>query len=627
VGASGWRAQGRPVLCRYRFLGSPVRIEPCFIGPKRIEVCLSCRMAASDIQDRSDGNYVIRLQRLFAWFTTRRGSLFVVIGLTLFGLGLRLWRLDSEPMHVDELLQAGHVSAGWGELAGLAYRYDATPLDYFIGKLAVTIGPTTDFTQRLPAVVFGAATIGVVGTMVIRSGHRLGGVLAAAFIAVSPFLVRMSQFARPYALPVFFVAVTLAIYQHWSLGGKTRRTAVWFSGVGALAIISRPTMPVLALAVLGLLSLSIGLIRDGLHPKRLVQRDPLALGVLPALFLFVWVPNLLMMRASGSGGWLVDCWQCDKWDRLATGVERFGELGEVTMRPLSLNLLLFLSAALLIFPSVRRELGATKSIWAPLVITAPAFALVHALALRPGLLFVDRYLVFLPIGMAVYFAIALSGLLHSSRLLAQPGKLLVRMTVLISVVLALNAMLSEAVAQTEGTYLADWRSVADHIEAVEILGDLIVTIDTRPFEDDFRFGFTIASDRYYDGSLEYVVPDELIRSPALGLDAGRYHFILFVPRLAETWDFPDSWTISNYSQMLVVSTSDLASPSDRIDAWWELTQQLRPDVAVRSQIAGAALEIAGGVEIYPWIETAMREASRLGEESYAQTLISEIPTG
>ena len=550
----------------------------------------------------------------------------MVIGLALFGLGLRLWRLDSEPMHVDELLQAGHVQAGWSELVGLSYQHDAPPLDYFIGKAVVTIAPATDFVQRLPAAVFGAASIAVIGSMLIRSGDRLAGVMAAGFLSVSPFLVRTSQFARPYMLPVFLVAVTLALYQHWCLGAKTRRTAVWFAMVGALAISSRPLMPMLALAALGLLSLIAALNHHGVHPVRLVRRDPLALGVLPALFLFVWVPNLLVMRANGSGSWLVDCWQCDKWDRLANGIQRFGEFGEVTMRPLSLNLLLFLGVVLLAFPSVRRELGYTRFIWVPLLATAPAFALVHAMMLQPDRFFVDRYLVFLPVGLAAYFAIALAGLVRASRQLRRPVRGAFRITVVVVVILPLSAMFSEAKAQTEGTYLADWRSVADHIEAIEANPDLIVTIDTRPFKEEFRFGFDIAAGRYYDGSLDYVTPNDLIGSPERGLDAGRYHFVLFVPRLTEDWEFPESWTTATFSQMRVVSTSELQSPSERIDAWWVLTQQLRSDVAVRSQIAGAALESAAGVEIYPWIEVAMQEARRLGQEGFAETLISRITT-
>ncbi len=103
--------------------------------------------------------------------------------------------------------------------------------------------------------------------------------------------------------------------------------------------------------------------------------------------------------------------------------------------------------------------------------------------------------------------------------------------------------------------------------------------------------------------------------------------MLFVPRLADDWGFPDSWATVTFSQMRVVSTPELQSPSERIDAWWVLTQQLRSDVAVRSQIAGAALESEAAVEIYPWIEVAMREARRLGQEAFAETLIGRITTG
>ena len=84
-------------------------------------------MTPPDTSERSSSGLVVQMQRLAVWSTTKRAPFFVVIGLALFGLGLRLWRLDSEPMHVDELLQAGHVQAGWGELVGLSYRHDAPP--------------------------------------------------------------------------------------------------------------------------------------------------------------------------------------------------------------------------------------------------------------------------------------------------------------------------------------------------------------------------------------------------------------------------------------------------------------------------------------------------------------------
>ncbi len=556
------------------------------------------------------------------WVSTQRGSLLMVGLVSGFALGLRLWNLDTEPMHVDELLQASHVQAPWGDLVGLAYRFQATPVDYVIGKLVVTVAPATDFVQRFPSVVFGAGSIALVGILLVRAGHRLAGVLAAFLMAVSPFLVSMSQFARPYALPVFLVALMLAVHQHWERGSKTRGTLGLFVVVGALAIISRPVMPLLALITFGGLALAAGLKRYGLDPRALLRADPLALGVLPGLFGLVWLPNALVMRAAGGGGWLVDCWHCDKWDRVANGVERFGEFGEAVMRPLSLNLLLVIGVLILAFPSVRRDLGSTRLIWAPLLAVGPAFALYHALILAPDAFFAERYLVFLPAGLSTYFAVAIGALVGSSRRLRS----LVRTALLAGIVgvvlVAVSAMLGTVSAQAQNTYLADWRSTADHIEAVEADDDLIVTIDTRPFKDEFRFSFNIAAGRYYGGSLTHVTPDDLISSPEGALDAGRYHFVLFVPKMKEDWEFGESWVVTRFSGMLVVTTPQLQGPLERLDAWWELTQQLRPDVAIRSQITGAALQSEMGLDAHPWLEIAREEARRLGQTAFAESLIA-----
>ncbi len=117
--------------------------------------------------------------RLVRWVSTQRGSLVMVGLVSGLALGLRLWNLDTEPMHVDELLQASHVQSPWGDLVGLAYRFQATPIDYVIGKLVVSVASATDFVQRFPSVVFGAGSVALVGILLVRAGHRLAGVVAA----------------------------------------------------------------------------------------------------------------------------------------------------------------------------------------------------------------------------------------------------------------------------------------------------------------------------------------------------------------------------------------------------------------------------------------------------------------
>ncbi len=572
--------------------------------------------------EASRGSQVLtQLGRLIAWANSARGALILVLVITIFGFGLRIWHLDTEPLHVDEIRQVTQVQAPLGDIVALSYGSQQPPLDYFIGKAVVTIFPASDFVQRFPAVLFGTASIALVGLVLIRQGQRLAAMFAALFMAISPLLVELSQYVRPYALPIFMVTATIAVYQHWQLGSRGRKTVALFALVAALTLLSRATMPMIALAGLGTVALIRGLAKTPItQPLRLIRSDPLGLLVLPVAFLVVWVPSALHLASSTD--LLSDCWTCDKWGRLANAVANFGNFGERAMRPSSLALLLLSSVLVLAFPRVRAALANTAFIWFPLLITAPAFALVQAIVLPPNTFFAHRYIAFLPAGLAVYLAIAVTALLGG---ISAEGTMLRRTaTVVVLVVAASMAaeMLSTVKTQAETLDLADWRSTAEHIESIEEEGDVIVSIDTRPLSRESKFGF-MAAPRYYDGSSTYVSPRRAIEHPDWAIDASRYHFVLFVPKMADGWTVPDGWQEAEFSEMLVLTTGPLATHQARMDAWWVLTRQLRPDVAIHTQIAAAALERYAGTSVHPWSEVALEQAALIGQSDYAAELLAK----
>jgi hypothetical protein len=549
----------------------------------------------------------------------------IAIGLvalfTVIGLGLRLWGLEREPLHVDEIVQVTDVQKPLGEIVRLSLEVQQPPLDYLIGKLVVTVAPATDFTQRLPAALFGTATVSLIGLMLIRREQLLAASLAAWFITISPFLVEFSQYARPYALPIFMVSATLAAYQHWHLGNKTWLTSVTFSVLAGLALLSRATMPMVALLAVGLLATAEALKTIPINdPIRLIKSNPPAFIVLPSAVIVVWIPMFFALRASGGRGFLASCCVYDVWDRLAIGVDHAGAFGEQVVQPLSLLLLTIVAAGLVLIPAVRRALGVAAYVWIPLLITAPGFAMVHALTTRPGQFFARRYMVFLPVGLAVFFGIALAAVVVEAwrrRWFIRFGTVAL---VVVAVAVASVPMLKAVQRQYENRDLADWKSTGEYVESIERPGDLIVTIDTRPFQQEFRFGF-VAADRYYEGSLPYVTPNDVIANGSIALDASRYHFVLFVPKMRGGWSVPDAWLSTEFEKMIILTTPYLATPKARIDTWWTVTEQLRPDVAIRTQIAGAAIEAATATALHPWSEVAVAEATELGQEELAAKLL------
>ena len=568
-----------------------------------------------------DVSLIDRARRLLAWVTSERGAFVMVFLVTLVGFALRIWHLDTEPLHVDEIRQVTNVQAPWSDIVQLSYGLQQPPLDYLIGKAFVTALPATDFVQRLPAALLGTASVGLVGLILIRQGQRVAAVFATLFMAISPLLIELSQFARPYALPIFLVIATIAVYQHRQLGARGWRTTALFAIVASLTMLSRVTMPMIALAGLGMVALMRGLARTPVtQPVRLVRSDPLGLLVLPASFLFVWVPSTLYLNSATSP--LSSCWTCDKWGRVANAVENFGNFGERALRPSSLALLVLASVGVLVFARVRSALAGTALIWLPLLITAPAFALIQSIVLPPNTFFAYRYVAFLPAGLAVYLAIAVTALVQGidpkQRLLRRAATLLA----LIVVTSMAIEMLSTVKTQAQTLDLADWRSTAEHIEAIEAEGDVIVSIDTRPLSPESKFGF-MAAPRYYDGTSTYVSPTRAIEHPEWAIDAARYHFVLFVPKMAEGWIVPDGWDFVEFSEMMIFSTPVLPSHEARMDAWWVMTQQMRSDVAIHSQAAAAALEHLAGTSLYSWQDVVLEQAAAVGQLGFAEELLAE----
>ncbi len=151
---------------------------------------------------------------------------------------------------------------------------------------------------------------------------------------------------------------------------------------------------------------------------------------------------------------------------------------------------------------------------------------------------------------------------------------------------------------------------------------MIVSIDTRPFSAESKFGFR-AAPRYYDGTSSYWTPEQIASNPSLAADAYRYHFVLFVPKMVQGWSLPDGWTVSDFSEMKVATSPRLDGPAARVEAWWDLTQSLRPDVAIAAQIAAGSVQDVLGLGLRPFFAVAVESAAALGEDDLAASRIAE----
>jgi tetratricopeptide (TPR) repeat protein len=166
---------------------------------------------------------------------SRRAALSCWIPLWLIlvlALGLRLYRLEAKGLWVDEIFTVVFASAA-NDLGTIVSRALDTPLPspplWFLitHAFARTFGDS-EFAIRLPSVlagVLGVVAIYKVGKLLF---NRQVGLVAAFFLATSPFHVLVAREGRFYAAVAFFSLVTLYCLIR---GMQTRRKRWWLGFV------------------------------------------------------------------------------------------------------------------------------------------------------------------------------------------------------------------------------------------------------------------------------------------------------------------------------------------------------------------------------------------------------------
>jgi mannosyltransferase len=140
---------------------------------------------------------------------------------------LRFTSLDRQSFWLDELVTVSLVRKSFGDMVHAIPHSEATPYLYY-----VLAWPWS----RL----FGSGEVGLrslsalAGTATVVAGYGAGaslvsrrvGLIAAALVAVNPFLIWYSQEARSYSLVTLFVAVGLWLFGR-ALAGERRALAGW----------------------------------------------------------------------------------------------------------------------------------------------------------------------------------------------------------------------------------------------------------------------------------------------------------------------------------------------------------------------------------------------------------------
>lgn len=258
------------------------------------------------------------------WSGQRAGTLLDLTAILALSLVLRLHDLGAKPLWIDEVVTKRRVSLPLGNMAADSLSHHHLPT-YFLLLAQLSPG-ANQWLLRLPSAVGGAiaaALAVLVGRKLAeRTGtSRMAGLLSGLLLAATPVMVQYGQDARPYALELACLMlsllglVSLACDAHAASGSWRQGLGAWSAFLlgllGALALIGN-ALPFLLVANLSAWPIARRL--SGTVRRRFLLRwiggQALVLLAVGPLYLamshsvddgyaaaFNWIPPLSALRA------------------------------------------------------------------------------------------------------------------------------------------------------------------------------------------------------------------------------------------------------------------------------------------------------------------------------------------
>jgi len=144
-----------------------------------------------------------------------------LIPITLLGAALRLFRLGTQSLWLDESLSLVFASVPFKiSIAAILDDGVHPPLYYLVLRLFLYIGQSEEI-ARLPSAIFGILTIPLVYEIGrLCFDHQKVGLVSALFLSLSPFHVWFSQEARMYAMATFLTLTSVYFFLHLLQGNR-----------------------------------------------------------------------------------------------------------------------------------------------------------------------------------------------------------------------------------------------------------------------------------------------------------------------------------------------------------------------------------------------------------------------
>lgn len=137
-------------------------------------------------------------------FTRKNISFVIAITLLLIiALSLRLHHLAFDSLFMDEIRQVSYYKNSIIDIISNAASQQQPPLDYWIGHYVFKFS-SSDYSARLPAAIFGAASVILLVFLCLEYCSWPIAFFAGLVMSLMPFHIYFSQDARPYSIAIFF---------------------------------------------------------------------------------------------------------------------------------------------------------------------------------------------------------------------------------------------------------------------------------------------------------------------------------------------------------------------------------------------------------------------------------------
>ena len=317
----------------------------------------------------------------------RSGAVVLLAAIILFGLGLRFYGLNSD-LWIDEISPLRmYGKLNMFEVMGTYLGSNNHLLNTLLVNWSVSTFGQHEWSIRLPAVLFGIATIPAFYWVARMALPRFASLAAALLVAVSYHHIFFSQNSRGYAAYMFFAVLSSGLLCRALESGRLMTFALYAlaATLGFAALMN--TAFVLGAHFIVCATAAVLVWRRGISPAPLIKLLAVVFSVIGLLAfqtyalilpkVYVYMQNVYTQPAAGysmlSGEFLREVWR---------GLSIASPVGWVATIPLLITGVVL--GCLGMYRLFRRHWGLTAALILPGVITA-GFVLLAGLAATPRL--------------------------------------------------------------------------------------------------------------------------------------------------------------------------------------------------------------------------------------------------